>query len=472
MGDIAEPLGDVSQRYYLDASGNYVPILESQGVPGRVTTSITTYMGTVRDELERIRCPFPLYVNRATCGRKDLFLNYDRGSVLVSSRITNKTRSNNASREGTDATEQAFEINARQQNDYFHLTLAYQTSAEVNTLRDICFITDPTCAGACGPASAECSVGFMTAMAGAGVKAHVYYTLNGGATWTVCTADPFAINEDINSCECFYVTRGTVRVIVGRGTSDGANPPEIAYSDNYGTSWISVNLGAVVAEYIHSQGSLFALDYRHIWASTNVGKLWFSDDGGVTWTLKLTSSIVNGIYSIRFRDETYGLISGGHLGTGCILYSTADGGETWTLLTANLPAAEVAVSSYACDLVDNNRLWLSYTNAHLYYSNDAGLTWTRRYLPTPVGMTTLFCAYSMQFLDQQCGFIGIRCTVGAVAYGVLFRTFDGGFNWESWVGSAAAATMAISGIHPCSYNKCYWVGGPVAALGTVAIVSG
>jgi photosystem II stability/assembly factor-like uncharacterized protein len=318
----------------------------------------------------------------------------------------------------------------------------------------------------------ECSIGFMTAVAGAGVKAHVYYTLTGGATWTVCAADPFAINEDINSCECFYISRDTIRVIVGRSTTDGANPPEIAYSDNFGVSWTTVNIGATVAEYLYDAGSLFALDYRHVWAGTNAGKLWLSDDGGVTWTLKLTSSIANGIYSIRFRDEVYGLISGGHLGAGCILYSTSDGGDNWTLLTPNLPAAEVAVSSYTCDLVDNNRFWVGYVNAHLYYSNDAGLTWTRRYLPMPVGMTALFCIYGLQFLDEQCVFIGVRCTVGAVAYGVVFRSIDGGFSWESWVGVAAAATIGISAIHPCSYNKCYWVGGPVAALGTVAVVSG
>lgn len=470
LGDITEPLGDVSQRYYLDANGNYVPILESQGVPGRVTTSITTYMGTVRDELERIRCPFPLYINRATCGRKDIFLNYDRGSVLTKSRLINKTRSNNASREGTDATEQAFDISASKQNDYFLLKLTYQTSAETLRLTDICFITDPTCGGACGPASDECSVGFMTALAGAGVKAHIYYTLNGGGTWTICTADPFAINEHIKCCQCFYISRDTVRVIVGCCTA-GAGSARISWSDDYGVTWNAVTLGSPNGEFLQISGSLFALDDRHIWAGTNTGKLYFSEDGGLTWALVLTSAIVQEINSIRFRDESYGLIAGGTAGADALLYKTSDGGTTWVVVIP--PAAETNHNICSCDLVDNNRFWLGFDNGQLWYSNDSGATWSRRYLSLPVGMTALSLIPSICFIDEQCVFVGIMCVTGGNTYASLFRSVDGGFTWESWVStSMAAAPVGIASIHACSYNKCYWVGDPIAALGTVAIVSG
>jgi photosystem II stability/assembly factor-like uncharacterized protein len=275
-------------------------------------------------------------------------------------------------------------------------------------------------------------------------------------------------------CKYFYITRDTVRVIVGRGVTDAGNPAEIAYSDDFGTTWHLVNLGATVAACLPWVGSIFALDYRHIWAGTNLGALWFSDDGGVTWTLMFTATMgTNRIYSIRFRDETYGLIAGGSAGAGGLLYSTVDGGVTWLPLTA--PVAMVAASIYACELIDKNRFWLGFglNDGDLYYSNDAGVTWVHRNIVIPSPITSLDRVSEINFIDEQCVFVGITGSVGAVNYGCLFRSFDGGFSWESWVSPAMGALVGICGIHACSYNKCYWVGQPIAGLlGTVAIVSG
>jgi photosystem II stability/assembly factor-like uncharacterized protein len=388
--------------------------------------------------------------------------------VLARSRIGARSRTNNVSREGADATEQTFEISAASSNQYFPLILAYQTSVETLRLWDICFITDPMCAGSCGPARDDCSIGFMCAEAGMGVHAFVYYTLTGGATWTQCTAVPFGDDEDIFCCECFYVTRDTIRVIVGRSVTDAGNPAEIAWSDDFGVTWNRVNLGAVVAEFLPWNGSLLALDNRHIWAGTDAGKLWFSEDGGLSWVLSLSAG--TDIMDIKFRDEHYGLVvcNGGNI------YRTLDGGISWLLVTE--PAADAGNDILACEIIDNNRLWIGFANANLYYSNDGGDTWTRRILPLYPGMASFTAFSAMSFIDEFCGWLAISCLDGAGhIYSVYYRTFDGGADWEYWMATGQVhAIYGPGGIHACGYNKCYFVGDPPGgvALGMVGVISG
>ena len=474
LGDITEPLGDVSQRYYLDANGNYVPILESQGVPGRVTTSITTFLGTVRDELERIRCPFPLYINRAMCGRKDIFLNYDRGEVLTHSRVTTRTRSNNASREGSDATEQAFEISAASAKQYFPLTLSYNYCAGIeDDLYDICFLNDDTCSGACGPASAACNIGFCAGSADAGLAAHVYYTLNKGATWTPCAGVPFAANEWISCVECFYMSRDTVRVLVARLTTDAGNPAEIAYSDNYGTTWVPVNVGAVVGSMFGSH-SIACLDSRHLWAVpwdavSHLG-IYFSDDGGSSWTEIFAASTYH-YMRITFLDEFYGLVFSAD--PTALLHFTVDGGAHWSA-TGALPLANVA---YDVEMVDSNRWWICYATGALYYTKDGGTTWTRRYLPIPPPATQITLLVDIKFIDEQCGFLTGRGedATALLEYGLIYRTFDGGFTWEPQITAQmihALAPYGLMSLHACDYNHAYAVGTRITATATIVEVSG
>src|SRR3972149_12276387 len=80
LGDVTEPTGDVTLGYCPDPSGpNRFKVKYSfQGVPGVVTTSITTDVQATAAALEDIACPVPLFVMQSQCGRKDVFANYDR----------------------------------------------------------------------------------------------------------------------------------------------------------------------------------------------------------------------------------------------------------------------------------------------------------------------------------------------------------------------------------------------------------
>ena len=107
IGDIAEPGGTVTKRYCPDRAGHgkWKVALTSQGIPGDVTFSITTYVGKTADYLQTLanksaKCPFPVYVHQSTCGRKDVFMAYEAGTLLQNCRFTNRTKTNMAAREG------------------------------------------------------------------------------------------------------------------------------------------------------------------------------------------------------------------------------------------------------------------------------------------------------------------------------------------------------------------------------------
>lgn len=92
-------------------------------------------------------------------------------------------------------------------------------------------------------------IGYLTQQAATGVTAKVVYSANGGSTWTNSSAAPFAADEHLSK-PVYRVTSDTgFRLIVGRVTTDGAAPAEIAYADvtfaaPQTTVWTAVNLSA------------------------------------------------------------------------------------------------------------------------------------------------------------------------------------------------------------------------------------
>ena len=158
LGDIAEPGGDITKRYCPDRAGHgrWKVALTSQGVPGDVTYSITTYAGKTADYLQSLankaaKCPFPVYAHQSTCGRKDVFLAYEAGTLLQGSRITSRGKTNIAQREGADAAELTFELSAdNPMTEYWPLRMSKLTTLEAQDLMDITLCGEDRCSGACG----------------------------------------------------------------------------------------------------------------------------------------------------------------------------------------------------------------------------------------------------------------------------------------------------------------------------------
>ena len=471
LGDITEPGGDITKRYCPDRAGHgrWKVALTSQGVPGDVTYSITTYAGKTADYLQSLankaaKCPFPVYAHQSTCGRKDVFLAYEAGTLLQGSRITSRGKTNIAQREGADAAELTFELSAdNPMTEYWPLRMSKLTTLEAQDLMDITLCGEDRCSGACGDEE-ERGDEFM-ATSEATALGDVVLSVDAGATNTV-VAGPAAwlITEDITTVVCYSTGRDTVRHIIGRGA--GAGNGQVAYTDNGGTAWTVAAMGAVAGEFMPWNGCLFALDPYHIWGCTDTGagaagNIYFSDDSGVTWTLQGTGA--DALNCIKFVDYNTGLCVGD---TNEILLTT-DGGASWSTLAG--PGAEAAVDALGCHIFDRYRFQVGYEDGTLWATFDGGTTWTQRALPMPPLGTAINQVNSVNYIDDHNGVLAVKYTVTAAIWGAIYRTFDGGYSWEVYSTDVAYTVGAIgmASAVMANPNLAYGVGDLENALGTI-----
>jgi photosystem II stability/assembly factor-like uncharacterized protein len=417
VGDIAEPLGDVTLKYCPDPakSGAFVVKKQFRGEPGAVTTSIETDLRKVADYLEDLSlCGVPIFVHKVSCGRRDVFTNFDRSFILRSATITQRSLGNLAVRDpgSEDESTQSFDITATSLSRIFNLDVAKVSIAELHDITGIAICGEDRCEGDCGAATKVTDsmfAGQKHPISSALIKAEVIKSLN-GAAWAETGGDPFAAGEDIQGIVCFRTGRDTLRVVVACGTTDGAAPMKIAYTDDNGATWTHVHVGSVNGEYCSSSHALFALDRYHMWIGSSGGRIYFSSDGGLSWTLQENAVIsATAIMGVSFSSANVGFA----VYTGGQVAKTTDGsqsGATWSVVTTSgcTTARDIhAISSYF--------VWVG-GGAGKFYSHDAGVTWAMRDA-IPTG--------ALDFLDDLFGM-----SVGSAANGAIYMTINGGYDWQ------------------------------------------
>jgi len=467
LGDVDEPVGDVSRTFCPDPTtrGRWLVATRTQGPPGEITFDVEMAVGTLADSLEiakRKGCAVPVYVIDNPCTPRDQFNPFARVMAIEDALITNVTRSGFAIR-NSDGGEQSqamktFSFSAKDIFDAFTLDTVRRTNAEAGALLDIAICNGIVCAGVCGGSVDECTNLFVVAEAVAAAIANAYYSNDAGVTWTVAAALPFAASEDISSNVCFDLDDGTTRWLVARGTTDGANPAEVAYSDNSGTAWTLVAVGATNAEFSPWNGGLFALDGRHIWCATDTGagaagEIYFSSDFGATWTAQgaAASDALNGV---KFATDRLGIAYGD---TNEILLTT-DGGAHWVVGTG--PGAQAAVNIKAAVIFSALRFYVGYDDGTIWMTDDGGTSWTQCIMPGISGHVWSgindLCA-----IDEHVIWGSGYTNVGADEWGVAFRTISGGEQWEYWQTAVACDTgVGLNAIACCSVNHAFAVGCP------------
>lgn len=450
VGDIEQGEGDISPIWCPDpaATNRFLVKGTVRGEPDLPTFSLTLTATTGRAYIEDLSCAADFFLHKVTCGRRDLFTNFERTIVMYNAYRTSLSKSNWAARtpDANDPTEISADFTAQEQIDIFSLNRARQTIGVTGDLRAITFCGSLTCEAACGARAKLCDYGYAVSnspTASVTLKGEVWHTDDGGDTWTE-VADPFAADEDISAVACFPVDSNTTRVIVARGTTDAGNPAEIAYSDDDGATWTLVNVGAVNGQFVNESGGLFVLDFYHIWLVTNDGYIYFSADGGLTWTAQEAGVLAaTGWNEIQFISAEYGWAVGDN---NEIAY-TADGGTNWTAVTGT--AGQAADEIDALYVIDENRVWIGYSDGQVWYTLNAGTTWTQRTMPV-----TMTAIDRIKFVNPLIGFlIGDDST----PVGHLLRTIDGGYTWQEIVLNTNAG---LADLFVCDPNHAF-VAGPV-----------
>lgn len=450
IADVTEPFGDVTLLYCPDPAkvGAFTVKNSFSGEPGAITTSIETDIRKTADYLETIgRCPVPIYIHKVSCGRRDTFTNFDRSFILRQAKVTQRSMSNVAARNGGAEGEstQTFDISAQFLTRIFNLEANRISVTETEDITGIAVCGEDRCAGDCGAEQSLGDVVYLSSKALVGSVANtadVLVSLNGGA-FSTSTADPFGGGEDIQGIVCFKIGKDTTRILVARGTTDAANPAEIAYSDDGGATWTNVNVGSVTGEYVTNGHALFALDRYHIWLGTDGGRIYFSADAGLTWTLQENAAIsATAITGISFYDPLRGFA----VYTGGEVASSADG-STWGAVTTS--GATLTTDIHATSAYD---VWVAGSNG-LWFSKDSGVTWTMR---------INFAAGAIDFLDEVFGM-----AVGSGTNAPIYMTIDGGYDWQNLPALANSGMLDVSIVDP---SLAYIAGKINAATGFVAKV--
>lgn len=466
LGDIDQPKGDVKLLYKPSEEPNKYEVMGSfQAAPGPVTTSLVTLLKRLRDQIENVKCPAAMYVNHVSCGKKNVFGNWDRLFLMERLWITKRGLSKLTSKdpETQDKAEQKYELSSEDMLDLFQMSVVRQTVSETESLYDISFCNPEQCAGPCGDSKFAGQTGYIGSgvLSGSPVNvANVLETDDGGVDgWPGVPGNPFAAGEIIIAIRCFQLDRDHTRILAVRGTTDAGNPAEVAYSDDDGHTWTQVNVGSTNAQYGFGPQCLMVLDYYHIWLVTNGGYIYFSEDGGATWTAQTSGGVtVQTLYAVHFSDER----NGWAVGANNTILKTTDGGTIWSAVTG--PTAQAAVTILSVWVHSSKRVFLGYNDGKLYYTHDGGTTFNRRDGWTGSGTGKVI---SMDWYDEYVGLmIHENATTGA---GELLFTVTGGTVWEALTVPTNVGLNAVKFVSP---YKFYAVGDTSGGTGMVLVGEG
>ncbi|MBN2009655.1 T9SS type A sorting domain-containing protein [candidate division KSB1 bacterium] len=229
----------------------------------------------------------------------------------------------------------------------------------------------------------------------------IWQTTNGGRNWRVSRKGELAYLTIINF---FDRLNGFVKV-------ETFNKPRKHYvlkTNNGGNTWREIAVPNFTA--------ITYLDTLNGFAGA-IDAIYQTTDGGYSWLpVRVDTNAVFYITKFYFFNEDNGWASGINMhytDTG-ILLNTTDGGKTWHIRMAQ------AYLIHDIEFVDSLNGVIVGGNmrgaAKIQVTNDGGITWVTHHLYGPT-------LTDIEFIDKNHGW-----AIGY--YGFIFKTNDGGENWE------------------------------------------
>ncbi len=205
---------------------------------------------------------------------------------------------------------------------------------------------------------------------------------------------------------------------------DGGNTWS-AGSINLGTNSTTLNVSSIHAV---SATTAWVTAYTDN-GSLVLGGVWKTTDSGSTWT-KQTSALFNDAANsyanlVYFWDENNGVCQGDPVGGYFEIYTTSNGGTSWTRVSsANIPTPLAGEYGYVHNYdVIGNTMWFGTNKGRLFKSSNMGLNWTVTQSPiTDFGGITFSGGYS--FKDANNGLLFQSGTNP-----LLYKTSNGGTTW-------------------------------------------
>lgn len=249
-----------------------------------------------------------------------------------------------------------------------------------------------------------------------GSRGTVLQTLDGGNTWKARGASTEDIVRDI-----FFIDDQNGWLVCEVNVYQlKTNEDPRAYlmkTTDGGKTWNRIQIKGFDVDAILVR-AVFTRNGRG-WVFGEAGSIYTTHDGGETWT-KLKSPTRRLLLGGTFIDDDRGWI----VGAGATIIQTSDGGETWYQPT--LPQVEKSIRFTATSFVDNRKGWAVGSAGNLYRTINGGRTWQRQESGIEVDL------FDVKFVSALEGW-----AVGAE--GTIISTRDGGEHW---------ATEKSNTVHP------------------------
>lgn len=333
---------------------------------------------------------------------------------------------------------------------------------ETQAFNDIAMLRDARCEGDCGAEIRACYWGVAVADASYGAAtANVWYTQDGGASWTVCATDPFASNSaNISSC-VIMVGETQPRIVVFRGNVFSDYGARCSISDDWGASWSEVTMGGNAnGSYVNSA---FKYSDGLVWAVGNGGYMYYSQDRCTNWTEvdNDTSGVVVELWDIHSPDG----VTFYAVGDSNTIIKSTDGGASWSVTSDSSPAAS-SVSLLTVQAPTPYRVIvggrIDSSNDVLWISTDGGVSWTSTDFTGSETASGEIRRIRLSDKAQRNHWIFIYgVNNGASArYGPgtnfrFYRTLDGGAVIERW---NLVTNSGLNGLSVCNINLAFAAG--------------
>lgn len=164
-------------------------------------------------------------------------------------------------------------------------------------------------------------------------------------------------------------------------------------------------------------------DSLHGWAVGDSGVIVHTSNGGTNWDLQ-TSGIDGFIYDVFFVNKNLGWgIANGYNYFESVILKTTNSGLNWTY--AYYPDSNIILNTIC--FTDSLHGFMGGYQGVILRTNDAGQTWARASVDS--GFYYQFHIYKIVFYNSLIGY----AAGGIMDHGgVIWRTTNGGFNWQSY----------------------------------------